>query len=123
MIPTDEMVRVAAKAMRTAFSDEFGSNDTEADGYIDLESCDDKKVVRRVLEAALAHMWRPIEEAPRDSPMSRLLVCGQWQGEPMVREVKISDLGPTQSTLVRNIKPTHFMPLPSPPASQEAVDG
>lgn len=56
------------------------------------------------------HVWLPIETAPTEG---RYLIYGEWLGMPFVTEAK----SPRGATLWRNIKPTHWMPLPDPPES------
>ena len=66
-----------------------------------------------VSEAEVIERWQPIETAPKDGSGVRFLIAGTWLGKHMVRETQ----GYTQSTLWRNIAPTHWMPLPAPPSA------
>jgi hypothetical protein len=124
---TDEMVRVAAESLMTR---EYGrharlSNLPEVTQNLYLEDA------RAALTAALAAMWRPIEEAPKDSTwrlindtrypnstvsMARWNDCsyhkkasGYWEFvDERVHGIVLS----------RANQPTHFMPLPSPPKAE-----
>jgi hypothetical protein len=62
------------------------------------------------LPASAGEGWQDISTAPKDGPY---LICGTWQGRPHVREAEGFE---RPRTLWRNIAPTHWRPLPSPPS-------
>lgn len=85
------------------------------------------KIIRK-LEAALEEIqWRPIETAPKedtiDNPIlllteERQIIEGYWteRGSEW-----ISIIYPTgeYEKIIQNLYPTHWMPLPKPPALEE----
>ena len=93
---TDAMV---AKALDAFTSDKWSSG---------------MDAMRAALTAALAEMWRPIEEAKKNGDEYLCLIPGVGMGQMVLywsdgywRE-KANGLG-------LKIEPTHFMPLPAPP--------
>jgi hypothetical protein len=113
---TDEMVRVARSAYMS-------------DIHHDMDAA-----IRAMLTAALAAMWRPIEEAPKDG--TEVLVAGgtfynsmstftddlpfigpSWAcWDDYCREWRGENSGGHDEFFY--YKPTHFMPIPSPPKAE-----
>ena len=60
-----------------------------------------------------AGKWMPIETSPRPQPGKWFLICGQWLGEPIVRETD----GVIDSALWKNIRPTLWRRMPYPPTA------
>lgn len=63
--------------------------------------------------------WQPIETAP-DNGIRVLVFVPAFEGEPRVMEARC-DMGDWGDPVYGewNCVPTHWMPLPSPPAAQE----
>jgi len=113
---SDDVVRVAADVIEHKL---FGE---PADDLFDVASA--------ALTAALAAMWRPIEEAPRDRtrvllyteelspptiqaewrPYDDLPECGEW--------VDVWNNDPIEAG-TGAIRPTAWQPLPSPPSTNK----
>lgn len=121
---TDEMVRVAAEAMKQQRRNEIETGLCRAT-YEDM--------AKLALTAALGAMWRPISEAPKDG--TRLLLRGKLQPIPSNQELYSGlELPATTAGYWDTIdvawcivgatwtgpffEPTHFMHIPSPPAQE-----
>lgn len=100
---TDEMVEAAAAQMM-----QYGVNARESTIY--AAACS-------ALTAALAEMWRPIEEA--EPNQTYLLGWHDWRDHAWCTEVAPAIHGQRfengYSNVSRHGSATHFMPLPSPP--------
>jgi len=75
----------------------------------------DEHLARAALEAAMAELWRPIEEAPKDGRQMILLLTPS-----RFPQVAFSNTWWTAGFSVEN-KPTHWMPiepLPTPPRGE-----
>lgn len=59
-------------------------------------------------------MWQPIETAPKDK--GRIIVFGKWDGHQIVRWVGAPHNIWTSTGFDSVQTPTHWMPLPEPPA-------
>jgi hypothetical protein len=108
--------------------------DAALDGADYVPNGDNRVWMRAALTAALAAMWRPIEEAPRDG--TEVLVAGgtfynsmstftddlpfigpSWAcWDDYCREWRGENSGGHDEFFY--YKPTHFMPLPSPPKAE-----
>ncbi len=106
----DDMVRAAAEAMKERRRDEI-ERGTERATYEEMATL--------ALNAALAHMWRPIEEAPDSETVivgggdAVYPVTASWDGRFDEGEGWWVD---GQEDIHCEIGwPTHFMPLPAPP--------
>jgi hypothetical protein len=117
---TDDLVRVAVVAMEAA--ENRWRADTAHLNASGATSCPNAVRARAALTAALAAMWRPIEEAPD----SETVIVG---GGDAVYPVTASWCGrfdegdgwqvDGQEDIHCEIGwPTHFMPLPSPPKAE-----
>ena len=97
---TDEMVLAAWEAY------------DDAPGYFT-----NSELMRAALTAALAEMWRPIEEA--EPNQTYLLGWHDWRDHAWCTEVAPAIHGQRfengYSNVSRHGSATHFMPLPSPP--------
>jgi hypothetical protein len=114
---TDDVVRVAWAEFQKAFHEHA---DTEQ-GY--------HEITRRALTAALAAMWRPIEEAPKDRTRVLLYtdeltpptIQAEWRSyddQPDFGEwVDVWNNDPIE-TSIGAIRPAAWMPLPSPPKAE-----
>lgn len=128
--------RKACKARTKQFGECGGEGDYE--GQCDDCGYDAQDALRKKYRPALAssqpvvgvdqthpsfndaiEAWQSIETAPKDGPF---LICGTWLGEPIVRQINGMQLSGKPSTLVSNICPTHWMPLPEPPSSLKLPD-
>ena len=72
--------------------------------------------IRAALTAALAKMWRPIEEAPKDWRDVLLYapdLASDWRC--VCEGYFDGDAGRWRSPAFENVNPIHFMPLPAPP--------
>lgn len=98
---TDEMVLAALKQAPKFWRDYNSSADQ----------------MRAALTAALAEMWRPIEEA--EPNQTYLLGWHDWRDHAWCTEVAPAIHGQRfengYSNVSRHGSATHFMPLPSPP--------
>jgi hypothetical protein len=126
---TDEMVRVAAEALWNY----------DGDGRPFSDSSDELKeywlnASHAALTAALAAMWRPIEDAPKDGT-EVLVAGGTFYNSTSTFTDDLPFIGPSLACwddYCREwrgensgghdeffyYKPTHFMPLPSPPKAE-----
>ena len=111
MIPTEEMVRVAAIAVRQARNGCITppENGTEYD----------EQLARAALSAALAAMWQPIETAPKDGT-DILVFRPRFDGNyiPQVGQdwwMRASYTGDCWAKSRADCQPTHWMPLPPAP--------
>ena len=117
---TDEMVQVAAKAAFYA---------TPRNRKFEQLSAWKRSIAldeaRAALTAALAAMWRPIGEAPKDGQRILAIYGGQTR---IVQYAKTShvplygfclaDQGPEDFDIVPESKIAGWQPLPSPPAQE-----
>ncbi|MGB3485335.1 MAG: hypothetical protein WBB07_24360 [Mycobacterium sp.] len=81
--------------------------------------------MRAALTAAMAELWRPIEEAPINQAVLVKTNVPDHYGNAGVYEAMLVDMGSGKRwhtfgyAVLRDIggdfKPTHFMPLPTPP--------
>ena len=100
---TDEMVRVAAEAMAAKRSEL--QHLPLARIYGDLS--------RAALEAALGAMWRPAESDSNGLLYFPKKVTGHYSQYSLPEMMKVGLASDYPNRL-----PTHFMPLPSPPAQE-----
>jgi len=108
---TDEMVAKAAKAMKQQRRNEIETGLCRAT-YEDM--------AKLALTAALGAMWRPISEAPKDgsSILAFAAAYRDYYGVAQWAEAD-EDIGSVEGWFWPfAIRPTHFMPLPSPPAQE-----
>lgn len=109
-------------------TDEMVEAALEGAGYIPNK--DNRIWMRDALTAVLAKAWRPIEEAPRDSlrVSSETLILGHAEkkwirfGRWYVQEKRWYYSGTnerSQYAQVRGDAPTHWIPLPEPPATKD----
>lgn len=115
---TDEMVEAAWAAYQNTPIDLLADSDDET-----------KRCVVNALTAALAAMWRPIgdgDDASR-SGQRALVTGGGLDGEVEVAkynsrigcwEAETCTLDDRDDEVDGYSKPTHFMPLPSPPKAE-----
>jgi len=113
---TDEMVRVAAGAMKRQRRNEIETGLCRAT-YEDM--------AKLALTAALGAMWRPISEAPKDGQRILAIYGGQTR---IVQYAKTShvplygfclaDQGPEDFDIVPESKIAGWQTLPSPPAQE-----
>jgi hypothetical protein len=110
---TDEMVEKARCALRNL----VGTT------KLDVTDAQIKEAVRAALTAALAEMWRPIEEAPkswRDVLLYAPDLASDWR---FVCEGYFDgDASRWRSPAFETVNPTHFMPLPTPPKTGVSDD-
>jgi hypothetical protein len=121
---TDEMVRMAAEALWNY----------DGDGRPFSDSSDELKeywlnASHAALTAALAAVWRPIEEAPKDRTRVLLYtdeltpptIQAEWRSyddQPDFGEwVDVWNNDPIE-TSIGAIRPAAWMPLPSPPKAE-----
>lgn len=114
---TDEMVGAALRIRDTAMkqtlaaripeSGHFGAIAQDADWLVDA------------LTAALANAWRPIEEAEKDWT-SRLLYLPNTGIKIDIGHYDLIKCGWVAFKSLGIVSPTHWMPLPEPPATKEA---
>lgn len=107
MTVTDEMVRAARRKAPKFWRD-----------YADSE-----EQMRQVLTAALAAMWRDIKDAPKDGSSILATWSASWPDNPHIEAVYFSDgtwfyCHDSEAT---DREPTHFMPLPAPPATEVEI--
>lgn len=88
------------------------------------------KTLETVLPEAVAHVWQPIETAPRDEETILLRVptlYGKWN-ETLPLAGRWEQRDPPSSGFwiifnadeaVQRVEPTHWMPLPSSPMNKE----
>jgi hypothetical protein len=122
-----EAIKAAAKAAYEAMHDPSGMTyvDTDTDDYssVAIDGCVDlAHVTEAAIAAAMPHLvgWRPIDTAPKDGTKV-LLWWPHWSEIPMVGECRYqkwraNDAIEDSST---TIGPTHWQPLPPPPAGSE----
>jgi len=130
---TDEMVRVAAEAAYNKFNENLiGCCEPAWDGLSDDVKLRMQDSVRAALTVALAAMWRPISEAPKDGSNvlvndtrypNRTVFIARWNDCRYHTKAKgywaFTDERVHGVALSRANQPTHFMPLPQPPAQKE----
>ena len=98
------------------------------DGDLDDVERERYETLRAALTAALAAMWRPIESAPKDGS-EFLGFGGGVEGDKGIQTVRWNDRVGCWDTETASLedwdnqaegysRPTHFMPLPSPPAQE-----
>lgn len=85
------------------------------------------------IKAALGAGWRPISEAPKDGTLVLMCVagfepaCGRWYEDRQAFDHLSAEDFPSEESwneyidLATKWPVTHFMPLPAPPSSTEAV--
>lgn len=91
----------------------------------------------RAGELVAVEAWRPIETAPKDGQGVLLWLGGLWQVyayarwfEPWGRWLRVGDIIPSTYEAeteepwgIGCAVPTHWMPLPAPPAAKEEGNG
>lgn len=110
----DDMVRAAADAIKERRRDEI-ERGTERATYEEMATL--------ALNAAFAHMWRPIEEAPKDRPVlvTAYIVPSdeaRRNGSEPFWDVATGRAYGTKLERWSGIlgtRPSHWMPLPAPP--------
>lgn len=118
----DDMVRAALDAYNEALS-EFTVKSPELP--ISLDDIREAGL-RAALEVALAAMWRPIEEAPKNTAILIKLPNLDYYGNKSVYAGMLVDMGTGKRWMTfgyaigRDIRPddwpTAWMPLPAPPS-------
>lgn len=109
---TDDMVRAALDAYNEVLSD---LSDKADQGRMSLDDIREAGL-RAALTAALAHMWRPIEEA--EPNRTYILGWSDWRDDKWITEVAPACHGrrnEVASSMSWHGSATHFMPLPAPP--------
>lgn len=118
---TDDMVRVAAEALVKRHFGRHAEFANTSARYQTLFLYD----ARAALTAALAAMWRPIESAPKDG--SEFLGFGggvegiqtvRWDDRVGCWDTETASLEDWDNQAEGYSRPTHFMPLPSPPSKE-----
>lgn len=112
---TDEMVEEAWVEFQNAFHEHADTDE----GY--------RAITRRALTAALAKAWEPIESAPRDRAVlvAAYIVPSaeaQRNGSQPAWHIDVGRAFGTNLDRWTNVlgeKPSHWMPLPSPPPQQQ----
>lgn len=126
--PHDKAIEAAAEALLAAEWEDAGETPEDAAmiarsimGGIADDSDDYARVARLAARAAIAAyeraMWRPIEEAPRESDGEDVIVVGGRYAEPTV----VSSDGAwwaLQKSDGSVVIPTHFRPLPPAPEGE-----
>lgn len=105
--------------------DDADQRDIDAEGIVALRN-DAPEIIRSLLQALEAERgWRTIESAPKDGTKMLLnhggLVCrGWWEAQKYHKKPRPywdSDRGFMGVQWHRDHQPTHWMPLPTPPAA------
>ncbi len=117
----DDMVRAAAEVfcengIHIALPQDGDLDDLERERYDTL---------RVALNAALAHMWRPVGEAetnthvivfcPDAAEHTQTMICARLEFEGDPNEPEWFELNCECRPNPIDVEPTHFMPLPAPP--------
>ncbi len=113
MFVTEEQIAAALSA---------DCNDWSVISYlITTDNATAEEVIRAALTAALTSIWRPIEEAPRDGTPVDLWSPEHGGRLTNYRFRKITKdntfFEPVNGGYTCVREPTHFMPLPAPPAA------
>lgn len=75
-----------------------------------------QKLAEEALEAERANGWQTIETAPKDGTWVLVHRHGWYLPEVAQRSI----YAPVWQTLNHGVAPTHWMPLPAPPAALDA---
>ena len=99
---TDPRIEAAARELKRLFSDDESTTD---DTWIACAKC--------VMDAADVAAWRPMSEAPKDGTL--ILVTVKHIGCDVVSFWGAGWRETTNGLMLRD-NPTHWQPLPKPPA-------